>query len=44
MLLLNETNAHAILKLILLRQGTDIIKVTLETDEEKNNRLSHNRY
>jgi hypothetical protein len=43
-LLLNETNAHAILKLILLRQGTDIIEVTVETDEEKKNRLSHNRY
>jgi hypothetical protein len=43
-LLLNEKNAYAILKLILLRQGTDIIEVTVETDEEKKNRLSDNRY
>ncbi|KAH9203280.1 hypothetical protein DL95DRAFT_399493 [Leptodontidium sp. 2 PMI_412] len=43
-LLLNEKNAYAMLKLILLRQGTDIIEVTVETDEEKKNRLSDNRY
>ena len=31
-LLVDEKNAQAILRLILLRQGTDIIEVTLETD------------
>jgi hypothetical protein len=41
-ILLDETNAYAILRLIVLRQGTDIIEVTLETDEEKKNKLSPN--
>ncbi|OBT38763.1 hypothetical protein VE00_10838 [Pseudogymnoascus sp. WSF 3629] len=37
-LLVDEKNAQAILRLILLRQGTDIIEVTLETDAEKDKR------
>jgi hypothetical protein len=41
-LLLDKTNAYAILMLIVLWQGTDIIEVTLETDGEKKNKPSPN--
>lgn len=43
-LLLDEKNAQAILRVILFRRGTDIIEATLETDEEKNRRLSGKFY
>lgn len=39
-LILDKTNAYTALKLILLRQGTDLIEVTVETDEEQKSRLS----
>ena len=43
-LLLIEKNASAVLRLILFKQGTYAIKVTLETDEEAASKLSRYQY
>jgi hypothetical protein len=40
-LVVDEKNSQAISRLILFRQGTDIIEATLETDEEKDERPSY---
>jgi hypothetical protein len=41
-LLVKEENAQLILRMVLLRQGTDILEATLESDEDMGKRL--NRY